>query len=455
MIDPLLARLGRWDAWRQASTNRRIFAAILTIGLMTVLVKLVSLVKELVVAHQFGTSSALDAFLVAFLLPSFAINVISGSFNAALVPTFIQVREQEGRDAAQRLFSGAMIWSTLALAAVSIVLALLAPYILPIMGSGFGPGKLELTRSLFYVLLPLLVISGLGTIWRAVLNSGERFALAAAAPVMTALTMTIALLVAGGVWGIYALAAGTLVGGVLEAAVLAWSLKRQKFSLFPRWTGMSPALRQVLAQSTPMVAGAFLMSSTILVDRSMAAMLGSGSVSALNYGTKITILVQGVSSLALGTAVLPHFSRMVANRDWPSIRYTLKTYSRLILAISVPLTLILAYFSGPLISLLFQRGAFTAGDAQLVGRIQALFILQIPVYILSILVVRLISSIKANKLLMWGAAISFLLNISLNYLFMKWFGVAGIALSTSLVILASFCYLTLAMLRKMREMEKS
>lgn len=445
----------QWDTWRRASTNRGIFAAMLTVGIMTILVKLVSLVKELVVAHQFGTGNALDAFLVAFLLPSFAVNVVAGSFNAALIPTYIQVREQEGQEAAQRLFSGTMVWSALSLTAVSVLLALLAPYLLPVMGSGFGSGKLELTRSLFYIMLPILVISGLGTIWRAVLNSGERFALAAAAPVMTAIVTVVTLLVAGGVWGIYALAVGTVVGGALEAAVLAWSLKRQKFSLLPRWHGVDNALRQVVSQSVPMIAGAFLMSSTLLVDRSMAAMLGSGSVSALNYGTKITILVQGVSSLALGTAVLPHFSRMVAAGDWGGIRHTLKTYSGLILALTVPLTLLLAYFSEPLISSLFQRGAFNAGDVRLVSKIQALFVLQIPAYVLSIMVVRLISSVKANRLLMWGAAISFLLNVALNYLFMQWLGVAGIALSTSIVIVLSFCYLTAALLATLRNREQS
>ena len=456
MIDRLQVRLARWDSWRKKSVNRSIFAAMLTVGTLTVIVKLVSMVKELVVAHQFGTGSSLDAFLVAFVLPSFAVNVISGSFNAALIPTYITSREQGGREAAQRLFSGAMVWSTISLIIVAALMALFAPYLLPLVGSGFGPEKLALTKSLFYMLLPLLIISGLGTVWRAVLNSGERFALAAAAPVMTAVAIVVALLTLENSWGIYALAAGTVIGASLEAAILAWSLKRQKISLRPRWTSSrEPAMRQVLIQSVPMIAGALLMSSTILVDKAMAAMLGSGSVSALNYGNKIVAVSLSVGSLAVGTAVLPHFSRMVAINDWRGVRHTLKTYARLILLATVPASLILVFFSEPLVGLLFQRGAFTAEDTRLVGEIQALYALQVPLTVLGILVVRLIASLRATRILMWGATISFPLNIALNYLFMQWIGVAGIALSTALVQAASFAFLAFSLSRLMRRRERA
>jgi putative peptidoglycan lipid II flippase len=255
MIALLGTRLNRLDAWRKRSVNRRILAAMLTVGGLTLVVKLASVARELVLAHQFGTGDVLDAFLIAFLLPSFIIQVVAGSFNLALIPTYVRVREHEGQDAAQRLFSNAMVWSTVSLAAASALLALLAPYILPLMASGFGPEKLELTRSLFYVLLPAVVVSGLSTIWKAILNAGERFALAAVAPAMAPVIAVAALLVAGSVWGVYALAVGTVVGFVLEAGLLVLSLKRRKFSLAPRWYGFDPATRKVISQCVPLFAG--------------------------------------------------------------------------------------------------------------------------------------------------------------------------------------------------------
>jgi putative peptidoglycan lipid II flippase len=433
--------LNWWNTWRERSVNTRIFGAMVTIGGFTVLVKLFAGVKELVVAYQFGTSDALDAFFIAFVLPGFAITLVYGSLNAALIPTYIQVREREGKEAAQQLSSSIMISSGGLLLVVSVCLALLAPYILPILASGFDADKLALTTSLYYVMLPCLLFSGLATTWSAILNAQERFALAAIGPIVTAVVTVFMLIVLAKAWGIYALAVGSVTGSLLEAGLLGWWLGRQGISVVPRWHGVTPAVRQVWGQYTPIIAGSFLMGSTSLVAQSMAAMLGSGSVSALAYGSKITTLILGIGSVAVSTAVLPHFSRMVARSDWDNVRHTLFTYARLIVLITLPMTLVLIYFSEPLVRLLFQRGAFTEADTKLVAWVQVLYLLQVPIFVLGMLMVRLISALKANGILMWGAGINLFFNVVSSYLLMKWLGIAGIALSMSLMYLVSCCYL--------------
>ena len=439
--------LNRWNSWRENSVNTRIFAAMVTVGGFTVLGKLFAGAKELVVAYQFGTGDALDAFLIAFLLPGFAIVLVSGSLNAALIPTYIQVREHEGREAAERLASSIMVSSAGLLIAVSVILALIAPYLLPIMASGFSPEKLALTASLYYVLLPCLVLSGLATTWSAILNAQDRFALAAAGPMITSVITVLMLVLLASYWGIYTLAIGTVAGSLLEAGLIGWWLGRQGSSVLPRWHGVTPAVAQVWGQYTPMLAGAFLMGSTSLVGQAMAAMLGPGSVSVLGYGSKITTLVLGIGSVAVSTAVLPHFSRMVARGEWNGVRHTLITYARLIVIITLPLMVMLIYFSEPLVRVLFQRGAFTEADTQVVAWVQGLYLLQIPVFVLGMLIVRLISALRANRILMWGAGINLVFNIVCNYLLMNSLGVAGIALSTSLMYLVSTSFLLFMALR--------
>jgi putative peptidoglycan lipid II flippase len=430
-----------WKLWAETSVNRRIFAAMLTVGGLSLGVKIVSTLKEIVIAHQFGVGDGLDAFLIAYLVPSFAINVIAGSFNAALIPTYAQVREEEGQEAAQRLFSSVMVCSAGLLIAFSILLAIASSYILPVLGSGFSSEKLALTRSLFLIVLPTLPLTGLFVTWGAILNAGERFALAAIAPVLTPLVVILMVYGWGGTRGVYVFAVAMVAGAVLEAGLVMAALKRQGISPIPRWHGMTPALRQVAKQYVPMVAAALMMCSTGLVDQSMATMLGPGSVSVLNYGNKISAVVVTIGAIAVSTAVLPQFSRMVAAGLWTNVRSTIKTYTRLIFFITIPLTLTMVALSQALVSLLFQKGAFTASDTLQVASVQSLYILQLPFYVCGMLYVRLISAFKANHILMWGTAISFVLNISLDYLFMKRLGVPGIALSTSVVYLISFCYL--------------
>lgn len=446
--------LAFWNKLTSGSTNRKIFGAAITVGLGTAFVKVASVVKELVVAWKFGTADELDAFLIALVIPFFITNIIAGSFQAALIPTYIRVREQEGIKAAQQLFSGATVWSLGLLTITTILMLVLSPLILPLIARGFSPEKLDLTYKLLWVISPIILLSGVMTIWGAVLNAGERFALVAIAPIITP-AITMLFLFGINAWGVFNLAFGLVGGQLLEIVAVGIALRRQGVSLIPQWYGFDSHLREVAGQYAPMIAAASLMCSTGLVDQSMAAMLPSGSVAALNYGNRIIALPITVTNTALSTAVIPYFSKMVAREDWTSVRHTLKRYMALIFALSIPLTGLIILFSEPIVQILLQRGSFTANDARLVAQIQACFAFQIPFYIASILVVRLISAMRYNQVLMWGSAGNLIVNIGLNYLFMQWLGVPGIALSTSGVYLFSFLFLFFVAIKKLKQTERN
>lgn len=433
--------INRLHVWQERSVNRRIFSAALTVAIISLAVKFVALLKEQLVAYQFGTSDSLDAFLIAFIIPSFIVTLVAGSFVAAFMPTFIEVREQKGREVAQNLLSNVILLSTVLLIIVSSILALTSSYVISLIGAGFNPEKLQLTQRLLFVLLPFVIVSGATYIWSAALNANERFILVAVSPVITSIVSIFFLVIFSNTWGIYALATGLVAGSVASLGIIAIGMKTHQFTIIPRWTGFDPETKQVIRQFAPMVVGALLMSSTTLVDQSMAATLESGSVSILNYSNKVVALFLGLSAVSLSTAILPYFSKMVASKDWSGIKHSLKVYTRLIIVISVPIVLLLMKFSTQLVRLIFERGAFTEADTILVGHVQAMLLIQVPFYVLGMLFVRLITSLKANKILMYGTIINFVVNITLNYVFMKWIGIEGIALSTSIVYIISFCFL--------------
>lgn len=416
--------------------------------------KIASTLKETVLARQFGVSDGLDAFLIAYIVPSAAINIIAGAISLALVPTYIQVRERDGLGAAQRLLGSITAWAAAMLLGVSVLLAAITPWILPQLASGFGPEKIALTRSLFWMLLPVLVVTGLSTTWGAILNAGERFVLAAVTPTVTPLVIMLLVYGTSVPWGVHSIAIGTLLGAIIEASLLAWGLKRQGISVLPRSFNLSPAVKQVIRQYGPLTVGCFLTSSSTVVDQCFAAAAGSGSVSALNYGGKIASVLSGVGAMAVATAVLPYFSQMAAKEDWKGLRRILGTYCGLILAVTIPLTLLFCLGSPLLVRLLFQRGAFTTEDTLIVASVQRCYLLQIPFFTLGMLCVRAVSALRANYILMWVAAISLGVNIALDYLFMKWYGVAGIALSTAVVYLVSFCCISGMLLHLLNGLEE-
>ena len=429
-----------WSKLTNGSVNRQILGAAATVAAGTVFVKAMAVVKELVVAWQFGTGDALDAFLVAYIVPSFIINVISGALAAAFIPTYIKVREQQGKEASLNLFSGVMIWTSGLLLLIVAAMLLTSPIYLPKIAAGFDANKLKLTLHLFLIMAPLVIINGIGVIWGAVLNAGERFALVALLPIITP-AITIFLLLFGKSLGIDVLAIGLVVGATIESAVLGIALVRKGILRWPEWHGFDANQNQVISQYAPMMAGALLMCSTSIVDQSMATMLPAGSVSALNYSNRIISLPILIISTALGTAVIPYFSKLLAQEDWISTRQTLKHYLKIVFAVSIPLTALIIIFSEPLVRILLERGSFQASDTKLVSQIQSCFALQIPFYIGCSLVVRLIAAMRSNHLMMWGSAFNLAINISMNYLLMQWMGIAGIALSTSIVYCFSFLFL--------------
>jgi len=332
---------------------------------------------------------------------------------------------------------------------------LVTPFGMRLLGAGFSAEKLALTRTLFLLLLPIVVLNGVITLWSAAINAEERFASVALAPISVPLLSLGLVVFAGRAWGIYSLALGTVFGFLAQCAVLAVALSRQGIEIVPRWSGMTAELRSVLAQYVPMVAGAVLTSSSWAIGQAMAAMLAAGSVASLNYGNKVVAMISEVGSMALATALLPHFSVMVARHDWTAIRRTIRAYVRLITFTAVPATAILILLSRMIVHVLFERGAFTEADTSLVATIQRLYLLQVPFVMVGMLFVRLASSLQRNYILLVGAIITLPLNVVLNLTLMRLLGVAGIALSTSLVFAVSCCYLMVSLRRALRTVESN
>ncbi len=443
-----------WKKLTSGSTNRKIFGAAMIVGTGTLFVKVAAMFKELVVAWKFGTGNALDAFLIALLVPSFIINVIAGSFKAALIPTYIQVQEKQGRKAAQKLFSGVTVASIGLLILTTILILLLAPLYLPLIAAGFSDEKLDLTFRLTCAISPLILLSGIQIIWGGVLNAGERFALVGISPIITPV-ITIIFLLTSEAWGSFSLAAGLIGGGIAEMAILGVALKRQGISIIPKWHGLSPEFIQVATQYAPTVTASFLMCSAIIIDQSMAAMLAPGSVAALSYGNRVVSLPILLVTTGLNAAIIPYFSQMIAAKDWAGVNHTLKRYLKLIFLATIPLTILIIVFSQLIVSLLYQRGSFTASDTELVANIQNFYALQIPFYVSAIFVVHVIVSLRKNYIMMWGSGINLIANIAGNFIFMHFLGVEGIALSTSCVYLVSFSFLFFFALKFLRDIQES
>jgi putative peptidoglycan lipid II flippase len=444
----LMDRLrGKWIQVSTGSVNRKIFGAAMVVGGMTLGTKVVSLLKESFVAASFGTGNAYDAFIVALIVPTTIVGILSGSLNAALIPTYIEIREQENSEAAQRLYATILMWNTILLVALSLVMAMTARLWLPVIASGFDPAKLALARSLLFWSLPIVILTGFSTTWGSLLNAGDKFALVAIAPAFQPLAIILGLGLFRHSLGIYSLLGGTVLGVLLETVLLGVALSRRGHSLVPRWHGVTSAFRKVRAQYGACIAAAFMVSGMGLVDQAFASTLGPRSNSALSYGSKLVALVLSLGATAIGTAILPQLSRMVALKNWDGIRKFLRFYSGMILGVTVPATFILIAISTFLVRVMYQHGSFSPADTSLVVKVQIFYLLRIPFSTCLVLVTRTLTALRANHFLLIMSFGSFTLNAVLDYLFIQRFGIAGITLSTSACSVVILLCLGVAMYR--------
>jgi len=427
-----------------------VIRAATTIAVLSAAAKVVSVGKELLVARRFGTGAAIESYLVAFLTPALAVNVIATSLSVALIPTYIAVRETEGRAAAEKFLSGLTAWTLTLLSVATVLIVAGSPFYLPLIASGFNQRKLDLAFQLLCALAPIVVLNGLAAIWGAAINAGERFALVALTPVITPL-VTIVVLLLFVRHSIFALPIGMLAGSALETTLLGAALKHRGISLRPRWYRLDRSLRQVSGQFSPRAGASVLRSGSAVVDRSFAATLFPGAVAALSYGQRITTTLLSIVGVALGSAITPYLSAKAAKSDWVGLRRTLRNYLLVVIVASIPVVLFLLYFAVPIVRLVFERGSFRPRDTVLVAQTLSCYAFQIPFYLSNIFLSRMLGALMASRVLIWGAAINLILNLVLNALFIRTLGVAGIALATSCAAFLTFCFLMATAIRRLHE----
>lgn len=427
--------------FRAGTVNRRILSAAAAVTAAGIVVKVVATLKEFTVAGVYGRSDAMDAFLAAALIPGLLINLISESMNQALVPTLIRVREHEGRDRAQQLFSSSMLWTCLMLVVACAFMAIFARVIFPLIGSNFPKEKLDLAVRLFYGLLPVVVLSGIASSCTAVLNTTGQFALPGLAPVATPVAIIVIALLLNTRFGIWAMVYATAAGALAHAVWMVCMMSAHGYSFKMRWSGMNESTREVAQQFGPVFLSSVVASGGLLVDQSMAAMWAAGSVSALVYAGRFVSVVISIVGAAVSSAITPIFSQLVAERDWETCRSTMRTWAWLTALVSVPITVALVCGARILVRFTLQHGAFGSADTEVVAGVLTLYAIQIPFFLCSRVFYRFLVAMRRTDLIFWCGLLNLGLDIVLNLVLMRSLGVSGIALATSLWTVSTLVFL--------------
>ena len=437
----LASRTESTGASRRPRAGRALALSASLVAAGTIGTKLVGLGREIATAKRLGVGAELDAFLLALIVPATLVALVAGPLSAAFVPAFVAARHHEGDEGGARLLDASLIAAMALAAAVAVAAGLAATPLLRALGGAVDEPRLVAAGALMRLLLPIVVLQVPVALWAGVLNACGRFGLPAAASAAGPLCAAIGVLWADPGRGGRALAIGLSCGSALQLALLAPAIRALGWLRLPRWPGSTARLKLLAAQFAPLAVGALVLSGMPIVDQAFAARLSTGSLSILAYAEKLSAFVNGVLAMSLATAVLPVLAQEIAAGAWQDASRVLRRSVLGACAVSVPLTIVLWTVSHAFASAVFERGAFGAADARLVGDAQQLYVLQIPFFAVGMLFSRFLSAAHRTELLLLGNVALLLANAILDALLMRWMGVAGIALATSLVYALSAAFL--------------
>ena len=422
-------------------TPIRLVTGFVTVGLWTFLSRIMGFARDILIAAYLGTGPVAEAFLVAFSLPNlFRRFFAEGAFNMAFVPMFS--KKVEADDGAARFAQDAFVGLGAILTVFTTIGIVFMPALVTAMASGFiGTERFDLAVYYGRIAFPYILFISLTALLSGVLNAVGRFTAAAAAPVLLNIIFIAALLGAAHYYDFSSgegqstlgavLAWSVPVAGIAQMAVTWVAARRAGYTLRLGWPRMTPALKRLAVIAAPAALAGGVVQINLLVGRQVASFF-DGAVAWLSYADRLYQLPLGVVGIAIGIVLLPELSRRLQAGDDAGGRDAFNRASEISLALTVPAAIALVAIPMPLVSVLFERGAFTADDTAATALAVALYGLGLPAFVLQKTLQPLFFAREDTKRPFYYAVVAMLLNAGLAIGLSPLIGFAAAAVGTTL-----------------------
>lgn len=413
---------------KKNSTTRNI----LTVGFITLFIKLISFYKETYVASTFGLSQVLDTYFIAALVPGFIQNVFLGAFKGVFIPNYIN-ELKTGKNAASFQTTAFIITIVIALSFILIAYLFTDTY-LEIFFPNHNSEYYQMIKLQFYILAPCIFLWGISSLLSGLLNISSEFIFSSLPSALIPIATILSLIFLKDYFDYRILAFGTLAGSIFSFIILLYITYKKNILKLAKPDFKDTNVKIMLNQIPAKVSSGFLSGMNVVVDQYFAAQLIVGSITAINYGQKIPAFLIGLLVVAINSVLLPKFSKMFVENPRNAYVYYKKIIKLLFFA-SILFSTIGFILSDFLVELFYQRNEFTEDDTNIVSMIQKIFLIYVPFTICGMVIVNFLTSMNHNKVLAYVSFAALILNIILDYVLIEYYGIMGIAICTSIVII--------------------
>lgn len=410
----------------------RLISGFFTVGGWTLLSRLLGFARDIMIAAFLGAGPVAEAFLVAFSLPNmFRRFFAEGAFNMAFVPMFAKKLES-GEDAAEFARDALSGLVTIVLA-LTLLAQVFMPWLVWIMASGFtADNRFDMAVDFGRIAFPYILFISAAALVSGALNAMGRFWVAAAAPVLLNILFITAMLLAGWLgWDMgQALVWTVPVAGFAQLAFVWFAAHREGLLLLPRRPRLTPELKRLALIAAPAAMAGGVMQINLLVGRQVASYF-DGAIAWLNYADRLYQLPLGVVGIAIGVVLLPDLSRKLQAGDAAGGQAAVNRAAEFSLALTLPSAVALVVIALPLVSVLFERGAFDAEDARMTALALAIYAVGLPAFVLQKVLQPLFFARGDTKRPFYYALWNLLVNVGFAVGLSYWLGFIAAAIGTT------------------------
>jgi putative peptidoglycan lipid II flippase len=412
---------------RSVAVNAGIVAAAFVVS------RILGLLREVLIARQFGTSPEYDAYVAAFRIPDLLfLIVMSGAFGSAFIPIFGGFISRGEYRQAWRLASTVLTYTVLVLVvAAQIVFFFAEPLIGNLIAPGLTGDERELAINLTRMLLLSPLLLGLGAAAKGMLEAQDAFTLPAIAPILYNVGIIFGAVALAPEYGAYGLAYGVIVGAAAHATIQFVDLALRGWSFRPSFDRRTEGLGTVARLMAPRIVGQAAFQVNIIVMTNFASRLGDARVSALNYAFQLFMLPHGVLALSLSTVIFPLMARQYELGELNAMKGTLARALGPLLFLTFPAAIGLIAFRESIVQMILQFGTFTEESTQLVATALAYFAVGLIAFAVVEAITRAFYAMQDTLTPVIAAVLTVAANIGLSWVLAPILGHGGLALSIS------------------------
>lgn len=423
--------------------SRSLLRSGLIVSIMTFLSRVLGLVRDIVIADKIGAATGADIFFFANRIPNFLRRLFAeGAFAQAFVPVLTEVKEKHGDDAVRQLIAKVAGTLGVIVTVVTVLGVLGSGVIVTLFGFGWfwdwlhgGPNaeKFELASFMLKITFPYLWFITFVALSGAILNTYNRFAIAAFTPVFLNICMIFSAIFLSEYFDMsaVALAVGVFLGGVVQFLFQIPFLVKAGFMVRPRWGWKDPGVTKIRTLMLPAMFGVSVNQINLLLDTVIASFLMTGSISWLYYADRLIEFPLGIFGIGIATVVLPHLSAMRAKGEQQAFERTMDWGVKFICFLGVPALAGLIVLAEPIISVLYLRGEFGLDDLQKVVAGLVAYASGLVSYMLIKVLAPGFYARQDTKTPVRIGIKAMVANMVLNLIFAPWLGYVGLALATA------------------------